>query len=39
MRGISPETAIAELEEMRYTASTATKPLGMNTLSKHIKEA
>jgi hypothetical protein len=38
-RGISPETAIAELEEMRSAASTATKPLGTNALSKHIKEA
>jgi hypothetical protein len=38
-RGISPEMAIAELEEMRSAASTATKPLGTNALSKHIKEA
>jgi len=38
-RGISPEMAITELEEMRSAASTATKPLGTNALSKHIKEA
>jgi hypothetical protein len=38
-RGITPVAAIAELETLRSTASTGTKPLGTNALSSHLKAA
>lgn len=38
MRGITPEAAIGELEKLRTSASTTTRPLGTNALSKHLKE-
>jgi hypothetical protein len=38
-RGVTPAAAIAELETLRLTASTGTKPLGTNALSNHLKAA
>jgi len=38
VRGITPEVAIGELEKLRTSVSTTTRLLGMNALSKHLKE-
>jgi hypothetical protein len=38
-QGITPAAAIAELETLRSTALTGTKPLGTNALSNHLKAA